>query len=339
MNEVALVGARLSNEPLSSPDANHYSLVASRIRAGLVIPFLGAGVNLADRPDDGAWVPPSLPNAEELARYLAKQQDPYPEGEAQELLRVSLYMSARLGQWPLYEALHQVFAADYRPNTVHEFLARLPAVLRAEERPPLVVITTNYDDALERAFDECEEPYELVFYEAKRLDERWGRLWHRPAHSDEPRPIEVPNEYVEIDAGNPIILKIHGAVDRKNPDRDSFVITEDDYIEYIGRSQVSQLKLLTARMVRSHLLFLGYSLQDWNLRVLLQQIWQERKLTMKSWAIQRPDPKRSQLSVDVERELWDDRGKVELIFAPLSEYIASLAEFIPGLPSAQGPVP
>jgi NAD-dependent SIR2 family protein deacetylase len=303
-----------------------------------VIPFLGAGVNLAERPNGGAWEPPSLPNAAELAGYLASQQEPYPEGEASELLRVSLYMSARLGQWPLYEALHQVFAADYKPNVVHRFLARLPAVLRAEGRPPLLVITTNYDDALEHAFDELDEPYELVYYEAKRLDEYWGHLWHRPAGSDEVRPIEIPNEYLEIDSGAAIILKIHGAVDRRNPDRDSFVITEDDYIEYIARSQVSQLKLLTARMLRSHFLFLGYSLQDWNLRVLLQQIWQERKLTMKSWAVQRPDPQRSELSVAVERELWDDRGKVDLLFANLAEYIADLAALIPEPPRAAAPV-
>jgi len=285
-------------------------------------------VNLADREANAPWLPPNLPNAKELAGYLA-DQGAYPAGESPELLRVSLFMGSLMGDVALYDALHRVFAADYRPNAVHRFLARLPAVMRAEGSPPLLVITTNYDDALERAFDEREEPYELVYYEAKRLDDHWGSLWHRPAGGADVRAIESPNAYLELDSGAAIILKIHGAVDRENADRDSYVITEDDYIEYIGRSQVSQLKLLTSRMIRSHCLFLGYSLTDWNLRVLLNQIWQQRTLSARSWAIQRPEPDRSELSIDVERELWSDRGKVELLFAPLAEYIDKLSALVP----------
>ena len=33
-----------------------------------------------------------------------------------------------------------------------------------------------------------------------------------------------------------MILKIHGAVDRARPDRDSYVITEDHYIDYLTRT-------------------------------------------------------------------------------------------------------
>jgi NAD-dependent SIR2 family protein deacetylase len=305
--------------------------VAGRMRAGLVIPFLGAGVNLAERAADAPWQPPNLPSARELAEYLAKRGE-YPETETLELLRVSLFMGVVLGDVVLYEALHEVFAADYKPNAVHRFLARLPRMIRAEGKPQLLVITTNYDDALERAFAEREEPFDLVYYEAKRLDANWGNLWHLPAGANEPRPIEIPNDYRELDSETPIILKIHGAIDRDLPDRDSFVITEDDYVNYMARSKVSQLAVLTARMIKSHCLFMGYSLQDWNLRVLLTQIWGERKLTAKSWAVQLPDPRRSQMSLDVERELWDDRGKVDLLSVPLDQYVEKLGEQLPDDP-------
>ena len=87
-----------------------------------------------------------------------------------------------------------------------------------------------------------------------------------------------------------VILKMHGAVDRANPDAtwDSYVITEDHYIEYLARTDIANLVPVTlaAKLRRSHFLFLGYSMRDWNLRVILHRIWGEQKLKYKSWAIQ-----------------------------------------------------
>ena len=57
-----------------------------------------------------------------------------------------------------------------------------------------------------------------------------------------------------------VLLKLHGAVD-PFPEREweSFVITEDDYIDYLGRSDVAAAVpvALAARLRRSHFLFLG----------------------------------------------------------------------------------
>ncbi len=77
-------------------------------------------------------------------------------------------------------------------------------------------------------------------------------------------------------------------MDRASPERDSFVITEDHYIDYLTRTDISNLLPVTlaAKLRKSHFLFLGYSLRDWNLRVILHRIWGEQKLTYKSWAIQ-----------------------------------------------------
>ena len=57
-------------------------------------------------------------------------------------------------------------------------------------------------------------------------------------------------------------------------------------------------------MTSNSLLFLGYSLSDWNLRVILNRIWGARKLVGKSWAVQREpaDPNVSK----IEQALWDD---------------------------------
>ena len=49
------------------------------------------------------------------------------------------------------------------------------------------------------------------------------------------------------------------------------MITEDHYIEYLTRTDISRLlpPNLVDRFKRSNFLFLGYSLRDWNLRAIL----------------------------------------------------------------------
>jgi hypothetical protein len=47
--------------------------------------------------------------------------------------------------------IHEVFNADYPPSSLHRLLARLSAMLRKHGREQLLVLTTNYDDLVERA--------------------------------------------------------------------------------------------------------------------------------------------------------------------------------------------
>jgi hypothetical protein len=331
---------------LDTPDSTHYRNVAELILAGRVIPFLGAGASLCERPPfDGRWQPGvSLPSGSELAEYLAGKWD-YPARESKDLLRVAQYIWAMLGPGVLYEDLRTVFTCNYEPNSVHRLLARLPRVLRARGKQQQLTITTNYDDALERAYDAEGEKYDLVFYDA-RPDGEAGKFFHRrPSEqpgqpNDPPELIQVPNEFGELDFDTrPVILKIHGAIDRQCEERDSFVITEDDYVDYLVRDEIRCFQALKAPMKQRHFLFLGYSLQDWNLRVILNRIWDERDLGKNSWAIQRHDRRRSPRSLDVERRIWRDRGGVELLFADLTQYVEKLSACIPEPASVPGPEP
>jgi hypothetical protein len=325
---------------VEAPDEFHYEDVADAIREGEVIPFLGAGVNLIDRgavPDP--WQPcGNLPTSNELANWLAGLRN-YPEDETVDLLRVAQYVDVTRGWLKLYKDLRGVFAQEYRPNRVHRFLARLPRVLRAAGVPQQLVITTNYDDALEQAYDteEPPEPYDVIYYSARKGE--GGKYFHLPPHQPgtpaEPRPINVPNEYAELDLDErPVILKIHGAVDRAIPERDSYVITEDDYISYLARDEIRSFSALKGPMQQRSFLFLGYSLHDWNLRVILNRLWDESGAPMRSWAIQKPDPQRSHRSIEVERKLWDARGEVDLLFEDLGAYVRELDGRIPDPKSA-----
>ena len=118
-----------------------------------------------------------------------------------------------------------------------------------------------------------------------------GRFLHRAPGSDEAVSITRPNKYagLPITLERPTVLKLHGALDRGVDRDDSYVITEDSYIEYLsGRDLGSLLPIaLWQRMTSTGFLFLGYALRDWNLRVILNRIWQTQELTTRSWAVQR----------------------------------------------------
>ena len=310
----------------------HYKMVIKAITDGRVVPFLGAGVNLCGRPEGLAWSRRQfeyLPSGSELAEHLAEEFY-YPEDKTQDLVRVSQYITVMQGSGPLYLALHDLFDGDYPPTLLHQFLATLPAALREKGYPPRyqLIVTTNYDDLMERAFQAAGEPFDMVSYVAE--GEQRGKFLHWPAEG-ETRLIERPNEYRGLSLDQrPVILKIHGAVDRVTAEWDSFVITEDHYIDYLTRTDISNLMPVTlvAKLKRSHFLFLGYSLRDWNLRVILHRIWGEQKLSWKSWAIQlHPDP--------IEEEFWSKRG-VDILNVRLEEYVTALSERMQALPRAGG---
>jgi hypothetical protein len=305
-------------------DDRHYSLVADLLATGDIIPFLGAGANLCDRPDEARWEEGRYaPSGVELAQKLATSSR-YPDPDL-DLLRVSQYVDAILGEGRLYRVLHEVFASNYPPTSLHHVFARVPAVLREHGRPQLLVLTTNYDDLLERALDELDEPFDVVWYEAKRGPNQ-GRFLHRSPEGDVVA-IERPNEYTGLAlAERPAILKLHGAVDRRNFRGDSYVITENSYIDYlVGADVGAQIPFsLLERMADSHFLFLGYSMRDWNLRVILNRIWGAQQLDLKSWAVQRAPANPG--AREVEEALWRDRGDVDLLYVPLKDYVARLGQ-------------
>jgi len=301
---------------------SHYRQVAkAMIVDGRVVPLLGAGVNLCGRSEVARWTSgaPFLPSGAELAAHLADSFD-YPELGTRDLVRVSQYVAVVLGDAPLYDELHDVFAAAYEPTPLHRFLANIPGIVRQRPLAPRdrhqLIVTTNYDDALEQAFADAGEEFDVVSYIADG-DER-GKFLHRPPDA-EPIVIDRPNEYGALSLEQrTVILKIHGAIDRGDRERDSYVITEDNYIDYLTRTDISSLVpvKLAAKLRQSHILFLGYSMRDWNLRAIFHRIWAERKRGYASWAIQLdPEP--------IEQAFWQKRG-VEILNVPLVAYVVEL---------------
>lgn len=326
---------------MQDPLELHYATVIKAILEGRVVPLLGAGVNLCDRPPGASFeLGRFLPSGGELAATLAREAQYLAEGGDVEcphchkqhrvqypldLLKVSQHMALMQGEGPLYEELRHVFDANYQPSSLHSFLAELPQATKAAGHEPRyqLIITTNYDDVLEKAFEQAGEPYDLVTYIADGHERGKFRHWSPDGHNE---LVETANTYDKVSTDKrTVILKIHGAVDRAMADRDSYVITEDHYIDFLAHSDIASLipVMLNLKLRKSHFLFLGYSLRDWNLRVILHRIWGEQKLPYRSWAVLlKPD------LLDVE--FWQKR-KVQILNLRLEDYVKGLRAQLPAV--------
>ena len=251
----------------------------------------------------------SEPLASELARRFGV------ETVTPELARVSQAVAVLNGAGPLYDTLHTLVESDGEPSAVHRFLARLPALLRERETAQPLLVTTGYELALERALEEVEEPYETVCYLA--AGQMRGNFCHI-APTGVANVIERPNAYtgeLALDERT-VLLHLQGRVDRSSERAwESFAVTEDDFIHYgdvARRLPVS----LAARLRRTHLLLLGYTLSTWTLRVVLDRFWGSEPLPYRSWSVH-PGPE------PLEREFWRRRD-VEVVDMAPAAYVAEL---------------
>lgn len=282
----------------ASPEENLQE-VTRALLAGRLVPLLGTEVG-------------------ELARRLAERFN-FPADEGPELTRVAQYVALMKGSGPLYDELHELLAPRAEPTSIHRFFARLPPVLRERGAPHQLIVTTSYDLALEQAFLDAGEEFDVVSYLAAGRDR--GKFCHF-ASDGTMRVVDVPNTYateLELERRT-VILKLHGSVD-PGPERtwESFVITEDDYIDYLVHSDLATAIPvgLAARLRRSHFLFLGYGMREWNLRLVLSRLWASATVNYRSWAV-------APTTQPMERAFWRGRD-VDLVEVPLEEYVDALA--------------
>lgn len=298
-----------------------------------MVPFIGAGVNRAQRPQGATWDPESafLPDGGELASHLASRfefEAPL-DGDRPDLLRTAQYAAVQKDPRMLYSVLSEVFHHDVQITEVHRLLARAQGTLRDRGRHCQVIVTSNYDDLMERALQEEGEAFDVVWYQARTKHKLRGRYFHRrwdpEAGRFEPEEsalVRSPTNWAAADLSRrATVLKVHGAIDRDAPDGDSYVITEDDYIEYMTAGDVLRQvpSVLLEPMWNGRLLFLGYSLKDWNLRVFFRGIIGRQELDTDWWSVQ--------MNVsEHERRLWSTRAeRVRLFDEPLAEFVARLS--------------
>jgi DNA-binding SARP family transcriptional activator len=296
-----------------STPPDHYVEVVRAVLSSRIVPVLGPGV-VSGTPA------PAPPSPAAAAAHLARVFD-CPSERAGGLTSVSQYVAVTFGVGPLYDELNVLYAGDYAPGPVQRAVAALAPRLREVGLPHQLVVTTGYDRTLERAFEEAGEEVDVVSYLALGRDR--GKFLHT-RHDGVTRVIDEPNVEVGLTTDErTIVLKIHGGSEETpGGERGSYVVSEDDYIDYLAHSQPAALLPvgLAARLRRSHFLFLGYEPGDWSLRVFWRRLWGEERIGYRSWAV---SPQSDSLAADY----WRQRG-VDPIEAPLDAYVGELARRI-----------
>jgi SIR2-like domain len=303
--------------PLPIPETNvpemdddDWERLIRQIRRGDCTPFLGAGA-----------CHPTLPTGRALSRAWADEED-YPFEDRHNLARVMQYVAVRDPVEVKQRLAEQLRACGHPPRDgriePHHFLAAL-------DLP--VYLTTNYDHFMAHALRAAgKQPYEVVcpwFHGAPRGD-----------------PIyQLPPE-AEPGADRPLVYHLHGNI--AGPQ--SLVLTEDDYVEFLINLAIDRtngyrrlLPLPVVDALARPLLFIGYSLEDWDFRVIF------RGMLRATAEVQR----RSHISVQIkplspeadadarrraERYLMESLAhwRVSVFWGSASEFCAELAQRLKG---------
>jgi SIR2-like domain len=195
-------------------------------------------------------------------------------------LRLAQLFETEFGRSQLIARVaYHVPASDFMPGDAHR---RLPTI------PWAAVVTTNYDDLLERAFDRTRPMRRVV------VDE--DLTTRRP-----------PNEC--------ILIKLHGDLTQPS----TIVLTEDDFLSF--ESKRPGLSVKVRQLLSEHpLMFLGFSLTDPNyLRIdrWIRDTVREVRLPAISVVHSEPGPG--------ELKLWKARG-IDLIQLRNGESLSQLID-------------
>ena len=331
VSRIVLVATLRFTYEVVMPVEPPYGIIAPKLKGGKVVPFLGAGASLGNRGPDARFDPDHplfLPKADELARVLAEDSG-FPSLKAEDredLAKVSSYYVGVSGDGrptlrqrlryllnPMTDPAAPSSVMANKPMTLHRLLAALPT--------RQVIVTTNYDSLIEEAFNQVKRPYHLVIYPADRPELVNQVLWW--PHGESPQPVEANKlaEHLDLrDATAPsVIFKMHGTRHPSDETHDHFVITEEDYLEFLSRMANSAAipPVFIPVFQERSFLFLGYGLRDWNLRLLLRNLPGQTDKRLRSWAIQK-------YTSELETALWQKRD-VEIYPVDVNEFAEKIA--------------
>jgi hypothetical protein len=223
--------------------------LATAIGRGECILFLGAGVH-SPPPIDSKYSYPENerpPSGKRLAETLAGECDfhrDFPEDSTTNLQRVALCYERRSNRAKLIQRVTVEITQGRKSSAALRALAALPFP---------IIVTTNYDQFFERALTRLEKEPQVSIYSAD--------------------PTAVTKDVRRISPASPFVFKIHG--DLSEPS--SIVITDEDYVHFVMRMSDRAAfhpvpESINFYMKRWPTLFVGYSLMDYNLRLLFKSL-------------------------------------------------------------------
>jgi hypothetical protein len=308
-----------------------YRFIAEGLKAGEVVPFFGAAASAVYRPPETSWQRGEafLPFGGELAAELASDSG-FPidatfqaaladsaeaissqvagvsKEQAKQILEPVLRKHlggppdlALVASWAEHRQGHRralnrmlrgCFNIARAPGALHERLAQIDSIP--------IYITTNYDDMLETAL-QARQPHLIVDRGERGLYVGVAGGALKLVGSTGSELYDLLNDPATQLPSRPIVFRMHGSIDKVNARNDHYLITEEDYVDFLGRDGGrSYLPPYVAGLIENKdFLFLGYSLADWNIRVIIRKLFKQAANL-------------SRISQEVENQENKDDGKV-----------------------------
>lgn len=182
--------------------------------------FVGAGVSANS----------GLPTWYDLINTFAKELGiPFENGSVDSFLKISQYYYNDRKEKEYFDLIDKIFNINYEPNEIHKMLF---------EFFPQHVITTNYDELLEKQINQSQLLYDIV----------------------------TKNEDLPYSIGNKMIIKMHGDLKQRN-----IVLKEDDYLNY--NENFKLIDIFVKSLFSSYLiLFVGFSPDDPNFKIVFHWV-------------------------------------------------------------------
>ncbi len=334
--------------------------LVDKLREGNCLIFLGAGASLEDpppaiQPPDGDEEPdppaaaalnpaprvvpdperrpPRMPDGRQLAKELMAKCGITEEKPLPAAASTYEFLQGRAGL--NQELVRLIGNPDIPPS---RSIRQLVDVLYTCPRGiTTLAVTTNYDRHFERAYRaKFGRAPKVAIYKGATDPRQAGELNAFPILPDEdaePMQDEDEGPHWQPKPGC-TLYKLHGCIRQpRDPllgDR-GLVVTEEDYVNFVCNAMAGApaddkgiLGALKGRLEYSTILFLGYSLSDFNFRALYKVTAERRNRKPKSYAIQFRDPAApvtaaSTIYWNQLASYWDSRG-TDIINARASEF-------------------
>ncbi len=265
-------------------EKDFWEYILDRIAQGQCIPFLGSRVNTG-----------LLPGRKAVARFLAGDNSPLPDDY--DLVKVAQFISMKKTPGFL-RSQYLSFMKDYLPgylgvpltkaqkrqfrkasfSQMVETLNWAEKVLAVQENEPHhlladiefpLYMTTNVDNFMVEAI-KYKQQQQIEAEEREEISvDRAGLRWNPAEKESEKEKYVIPTPTET----KPLVFHLNG-YDGDPIQAKHLVLSEDDYLTHfvhLSRDQHTILPMnLLSQLSESSFLFLGYNLDDWDFRVILQ---------------------------------------------------------------------
>lgn len=261
------------------------SYLIDQVREGKVVLFLGAGASYGATSPSPPHAPPTGVG---LASLLS---DKFLGGQAKDkpLTVVAEYCIAR-SDWRTVQHFIADMFSPFKPS---------PAQLKIPSFRWAALVTTNYDQILERAYAET------------------------PARLQSPVPLLKNTDRVDYElrgADRVPLLKLHGCISLVDDDRYPLILTIDQYVTHRkGRDKL--FARFSEYASEYTFIFVGYRLEDTDIRAILLELASPEMSRPRHYVI---TPGAS----DLDKEVWESK-KITTIDATFEEFIVALDEKMP----------